>query len=151
MVNFWYRCDADVFYVTAMRCRWFFNILTIAIDTIIFAQPLGPIVFRWFFQFQNRCLKMLKFATNCAYISALGVKRRKIHSKWTKTLEYQFVYNIFYWIVGYLLWAAIKADKLLLSSKSDGFQCHNHNRCDYFCSTIGIDYFPMFFQRKNNR
>ena len=148
------------FFIITMRCRCFWPFLTIAIGAIIFAQLLGPIVFRWFFQFQDRCLgmifcgkpknnvfyDMLKFATNCAYISPLGVKRRKIHSKWTKTLEYQFVYNIFYWIVGYLLWAAIKADKLLLSSKSDGFQCHNHNRCDYFCSTIGIDYFPMFFR-----
>ena len=78
-----------IFYVTAMRCRWFLDILTIAIDTIIFAQPLGPIVFRWFFQFQNRCLGMifcgkpqnnvfyerLKIATNFAYISARGVKK----------------------------------------------------------------------------
>ena len=76
------------------------DILTIAINTIIFAQPLGPIVFRWFFQFQNQCLgmtfcrkpknnglyDMLKFATNCAYISALGVKGEKFtineHKVW---------------------------------------------------------------------
>ena len=40
-----------------------------------------------------------------------------------------------------------QADKLLPSSKSDSFPCHNHNRCDFFCWTIGIDY----FQIKNNR
>ena len=105
-----------------MRCRCFWPFLTIAIGAIIFAQPLGPIVFRWFFQFQNQCLgmifcgkpknnvfyDMLTFATNCACISALGVKRRNIHSKWTKTLEQQFFYNIFDWSVCYVLWAAIK-------------------------------------------
>ena len=32
-----------------MRCRWFLDILTIAISAIIFAQTLGPIVFQWFF------------------------------------------------------------------------------------------------------
>ena len=42
----------------------------------------------------------------------------------------------------------MKAYKLLPSSKTDGFQCHNHNRCDYFCSAIGIDYFPMVFRYK---
>ena len=56
--------------------------------------------------------------------------------------------KIFDWIVWHLLWAAIKAYKLLPSPKSDGFQCHNHNQCDYFCSTIEIDYFPLFFRWK---
>ena len=56
--------------------------------------------------------------------------------------------KIFHLIVWYLLWAAKKSDKLLPSSKSDGFQCHNHNRCDYFCSTTETDYFPMFFRWK---
>ena len=79
------------FFMTAMQCRWFFDILTIAISAIFFAQLLGPIVFRWFFQFKNRCLgmifcgkpknnifyDMLKFATDCAYNSALGGKGEK--------------------------------------------------------------------------
>ena len=149
-------------FITAMRCRWFKDILTIAIVAIIFVQPLGPIVFRWFFQFQNRCLGMIfvgnprtTYITTCSNlrqivrISVLWGKKEKhpqYHLKWTQTMDFQVFYNIFYWIVGYLPWAAIKADKLLLSSKTDGFQCHNHNRCDYFCSTIGINYFPMFFR-----
>ena len=41
------------------------------------------------------------------------------------------------------------AHKLLPSSKSDGFQSYNHNRCDYFCSTIGIDYFLMVSLKSN--
>ena len=74
-----------------MQCQWFLDILTIAISAIIFAQTLGQIVFRWFFQFQNQCLgmifcgkpknnglyDMLKFATNCAFISALEAKGEK--------------------------------------------------------------------------
>ena len=40
------------------------------------------------------------------------------------------------------------ADKLLPSPKTDGFQCHNHNWCDYFCSAIGMDYFQMVFSYK---
>ena len=96
----WSIFDSDAmplfFFITVMRCQWFLDILNIAIGAIIFAPPsrcnaLGPSVFRWFFQFQNRCLgmifcgkpknnvfyDMLKFALNCAYISALGVKRKK--------------------------------------------------------------------------
>ena len=56
--------------------------------------------------------------------------------------------KFFHWIVWNLLWAAKKSDKLLPSSKSDGFQYHNHNRWDYFCSTTETDYFPMFFRWK---
>ena len=70
----WSIFDSDAipmfFFITAMRCRCFWPFLTIAIGAIIFAQPSGPIVFRCFFQ----------FATNCAYVRALVVKRRKIHS-----------------------------------------------------------------------
>ena len=59
----WSIFDSDAmpmfFYVTAMRCRWFLDILTIAIGTIIFVQPSVPIVFRCFFQFKDRCLAMI--------------------------------------------------------------------------------------------
>ena len=72
-----------------MRCRWFLDILTIAIGAIIFAQPLGPIVFRWFFPIsepmfgddslwetlEQRILRHAQIHKNGAFVSALGVKK----------------------------------------------------------------------------
>ena len=75
-----------------------------------------------------------------------GKKGEKIAMIEQKVAKY--FYKIFDWIVCFVLWAVIKADKLLPSSKSDSFQCHNHNRCDYFCSAIGINYFPMVLRYK---
>ena len=33
--------------------------MVLAIGAIIFSQLWGPIVFRWFFQFKDRCLAMI--------------------------------------------------------------------------------------------
>ena len=155
--------------MTMMRCRCFRPFLTIPIGAIIFGQSSGPIVFWCYFQLKDRCLamifvwkpknrvfyNMLNFAPNCAYISALGVKKKHQNKEesmtweaksffwdWLETFvtdEDTFKQAIFDWIVWHLLWAAIKAEKLLSSSKSDGFQCHNYNLCHYFCLTNGID------------
>ena len=157
-------------FLIAMRCRWFFHnsdamSMFLAISyhrnrCDYFCSTIGTDCFPMFFQFQNQSLgtifcgkpkdnglyDMLKVATNCAYISALGVKGEKFTKMNISFGLTMNVYKIYDWIAFHMLWAAIKADKLLPSSKSDGFQCHNHNRCDYFCSTIGIDYFPMVFR-----
>ena len=61
--------------------------------------------------------------------------------------------KIFDWIVWHLLWAATKANKLLPSSKSDGCQCHNHNRCDYLLFLLNHwdQLFSDGFQIENSR
>ena len=139
-----------------MRCQCFWPFLTIAIGAIIFAQPLGPIVFRCFSNFRIKVWglffvgnpKTTDFTTcsklrQIVRIGVKGEKFTKMNISFGLTMN---VYKIYDWIAFHMLWAAIKADKLLPSSKSYDFQCHNHNRCDYFCSTIGIDYFPMVFR-----
>ena len=155
-----------------MRCRWFFHnsdamSMFLAISyhrnrCDYFCSTIGTDCFPMFFQFQNQSLgtifcgkpkdnglyDMLKVATNCAYISALGVKGEKFTKMNISFGLTMNVYKIYDWIAFHMLWAAIKADKLLPLSKSDGFQYYNHNRCDYFSSTIGIDYFPMVFRSK---
>ena len=123
-----------------MRCRCFRPFLTIPIGAIIFGQSSGPIVFWCYFQLKDRCLamifvwkpknrvfyNMLNFAPNCAYISALGVKKKHQNKEesmtweaksffwdWLETFvtdEDTFKQAIFDWIVWHLLWAAIKAD-----------------------------------------
>ena len=163
---------SDGQFLIAMRCRWFFHnsdamSMFLAISyhrnrCDYFCSTIGTDCFPMFFQFQNQSLgtifcgkpkdnglyDMLKVATNCAYISALGVKGEKFTKMNISFGLTMNVYKIYDWIAFHMLWAAIKADKLLPSSKSYDFQCHNHNRCDYFCSTIGIDYFPMVFRWK---
>ena len=147
-----YRC----FFITVMRCRWFLDILTIAIGAIIFAQPLGPIVFRWFSNFRTDVWgwffvgypKTTYFTTcsNLHWIVRISVLWGQKGEKFT-IIEHLFLLDCFLCALGSNKGAA----KLLPSSKTDGFQCHNHNRCDYFCSTFGINYFPIFrFQIKNN-
>ena len=145
--------------ITTIVKEWWFS-MSQSQSVQLFCSTIGINYFPMFFQFQNQSLgtifcgkpkdnglyDMLKVATNCAYISALGVKGEKFTKMNISFGLTMNVYKIYDWIAFHMLWAAIKADKLLPSSKSYDFQCHNHNRCDYFCSTIGIDYFPMVFR-----
>ena len=88
------------FFITAIRCWCFLDILTITIGAIIFAQPLGPIILQWFFQFQTRSFwmmvcgkpkqRILRHAQICEKLCVYqcsGGKKGKIHCNWTTTLE----------------------------------------------------------------
>ena len=92
---------SDGQFLIAMRCRWFFHnsdamSMFLAISyhrnrCDYFCSTIGTDCFPMFFQFQNQCLGMifcrksknnvfyniLKFALNCAYISAMGAKGDK--------------------------------------------------------------------------
>ena len=92
-------------FLIAMRCRCFlYNNDAMSMFLAIsyhrnrcdyFCSTIGTDCFPMFFQFQNQCLgiifcgkpknnglyDMLKFATNCAYISSLGVKNIKTEGK----------------------------------------------------------------------
>ena len=148
-----------------MRCRCFWPFLTIAIDAIIFAQPLGPIVFRWFFQFQNRCLKMifcgkpknsvfydmLKFATNCAYISALGVKGEKFtineHKLW---INNEFLQNLWLDCFSYAL-GSNKGRQITTIVKDWWFSMSQSQSVRLFLLNHWDRLFSDGFQIKNNR
>ena len=79
---------SDGQFLKAMRCRCFFynnDAMSMFLANSYhrnqcdyFCSTIRTDCFPMFF---------FQFATNCAYVRALVVKRRKIHSNWTKTLE----------------------------------------------------------------
>ena len=60
-VNFWLRCNFNVFPMKAMQCLCFFHISSHPwpIGRIIYAQPSRPIILRWLSQFRDRSLAMI--------------------------------------------------------------------------------------------
>ena len=59
----WSMFDADAlpmsFFLAAMRCRWYWPLVTITIGAIIFSQLSGLIISWWFLQFKDWCLAMI--------------------------------------------------------------------------------------------
>ena len=96
-----------------------FNV-TITIGAIISAQPLGSIIFRWF---SDKKLSLTMFSDGCQLDFSDGQFLMAMRCRC-------FFHNS-------------DAMSMFLAIS------YHRNRCDYFCSTIGTDCFPMFFQFQN--
>ena len=159
----------------AMRCRCFFHnsdamSMFLAISyhrnrCDYFCSTIGTDCFPMFFQFQNQCLgmifcgkpknnglyDMLKFATNCAYISALGVKGEKFtineHKLW---INNEFLQNLWLDCFSYAL-GSNKGRQITTIVKELWFSMSQSQSVRLFLLNHWDRLFSDGFQIKNNR